>query len=105
MSRFAWPYLIAPARWCAMFHCRSSVSVFTGALAPSDLSHVLKSRFMPYLNAIEQSASRPFAWSSPLHGFQLRKLFAAHRVDDARNVGRIDDHRALLLEHRDRPRP
>src|SRR5258708_16338002 len=59
-----------------MLHCRSSVSVLTGALSPSDLSHVLKSRFIPYLNATEQSASRPFDWS-PLHGLQLRKLLLA----------------------------
>ena len=62
-----------------MFHCRSSVSVFTGARSPSDLSQVLKSRFIPYLNAIEQSASRPFAFSRPLHGFQLMKLFGRDR--------------------------
>src|SRR5512140_1744719 len=77
MSRFACPYLIAPARWCATFHSRSSVSDFTGALAPSDWSQVLKSRFMPYLNAIEQLASRPLAFSRPLHGLQLRKLLLA----------------------------
>ena len=72
----AWPYLMAPARWWVMFHSRSAVSVLTGALSPSDLSQRLKSRFIPYLNAIEQSASRPLAWSSPPQGFQLRKLFA-----------------------------
>ena len=31
MSSCDWPYLIAPAFVCAMFHSRSSVSVFTGA--------------------------------------------------------------------------
>src|SRR3974390_1927814 len=59
-----------------MFHSRSLGSDLTGALAPSDCSHALKSRFIPYLNAIEQSASRPLDWS-PLHGFQLTKLFDA----------------------------
>ena len=29
------------------------------------MSHALKSRFMPYLNAIEQPASSPFALSEP----------------------------------------
>ena len=84
-----------------MFHWRSSVSVLTGALSPNVLSHASKSRFMPYLNAIEQSASRPFAWSSPLQTFQLVKLFAGHGVDDAREVGRVHDDRATRLEHRD----
>ena len=77
MSSSAWPYLMAPARWCATFHSRSSVSVFTGAAAPSDASHALKSRFMPYLNTTEQSASLPFALSRPPHVDQSRKFFEA----------------------------
>src|SRR2546426_799765 len=54
MSRFDWPNRIAPPLVCAMFHCRSSVSVFTGADGPSVASHLLKSRFIPYLSATEQ---------------------------------------------------
>ena len=69
--------MIAPAFWWATFHWRSSVSVFTGAFGPSVASHALKSRFIPYLNTIEQSASLPFALSRPLHTFQPRKLSAA----------------------------
>ncbi len=68
---------MAPALWCATFHWRSSVSVFTGAFGPSVASHALKSRFIPYLKTIEQSASLPFALSRPLHTLQRRKLSAA----------------------------
>ncbi len=74
MSSRAWPYLMAPARWWATFHRRNSASVFTGAAAPSEASHALKSRFMPYLNTTEQSASFPFALSSPPQVDQLRKF-------------------------------
>src|SRR6266705_2931758 len=65
---------MAPAFWCATFHCRSSVSVFTGAFGPRVPSQASKSRFMPYLNTTEQAASLPFALSSPLQTLQLRKL-------------------------------
>ena len=57
-----------------MFHCRSSESDLTGALSPNEASQLLKSRFIPYLKATEQSASRPLALSSPLQGLQLVKL-------------------------------
>ena len=50
---------------CVMFHCRSSVSVFTGADGPRLFSHRLKSRFIPYLKFTEQFASLPFACSAP----------------------------------------
>ena len=65
MSRFDWPYFSEPAFLCAVFQSRSSVSDFTGADGPSDASHLLKSRFMPYLNAIEQSLSPPRALLAP----------------------------------------
>ena len=75
MSSSDWPYLIAPALACAVFHSRSSVSVFTGAAAPSDFSQLLKSRFIPYFSTTEQSSSLPFALLAPEQPFQRRKLF------------------------------
>jgi hypothetical protein len=42
--------------------------------------HALKSRFIPYLNAIEQPASSPFAFPSPPHTFQFRKFSAESGV-------------------------
>ena len=59
-----------------MFHSRSIVSVLTGTPLPNVASHALKSRFIPYLNTIEQFASSPFALSSPAHGLQFRKFSA-----------------------------
>ena len=60
-----------------MFHARSSVSVLTGADAPSVLSQALKSRFMPYLNTTEQFASLPFAPSTPEQMPHFRKFLSA----------------------------
>jgi len=37
----------------ALLNARSSVSDFTGAEGPSVASHLLKSRFMPYLSTVE----------------------------------------------------
>jgi hypothetical protein len=65
MSRFDCPYFNAPAFLCAVFHSRSSVSDATGADGPSDESHALKSRFIPYLNVIEQFSSLPRALAAP----------------------------------------
>ena len=77
------------------------MSVLTGAAAPSDASHVLKSRFMPYLNTTEQSASLPLALSSACADGPQQEVALRIGRDDARDVGRIDDDRALLLEHGD----
>src|SRR6266545_4170230 len=77
MSRFDCPYLIAPALVCVRFHWRSSVKVLTGAEGPSDASHLLKSRFMPYLKETEQSASFPFASLQPEQMFHERRLLPA----------------------------
>src|SRR5437660_846702 len=77
MSRLDCPYFNAPAFVWVRFHWRSSVKVLTGAEGPSDASHLLKSRFMPYLNVIEQSASLPFASFQPEQVFQERKLLFA----------------------------
>ena len=74
ISRFDWPYLIAPAFWCATFHSRSAVNDTTGA-DPSEASHLLKSRFMPYFSTTEQSASLPLALSAPEHMPHVMKLF------------------------------
>src|SRR6185312_15530645 len=74
MSRFDWPYLIAPAFWCAVFHSRSAVNDATGAADPSEASHLLKSRFIPYFRSTEQSASLPLALSAPEHWPHARKL-------------------------------
>ena len=101
MSSCDWPYLIAPRDTCAVLQLRKSVSVFNGAAGPSDASHALKSRFIPYLNTIEQFASLPRALSAPEQVFHSMKLFFAIRVEHARNIGGIDDGRALLLQHVD----
>src|SRR5258708_9874602 len=77
MSRLDCPYLSAPAFVCVRFHWRSSVSVLTGADGPSEASHLLKSRFMPYLKETEQSASLPFASLQPEQRFHVRQLFFA----------------------------
>src|ERR1700693_1710905 len=77
MSRLDWPYLIAPAFVCVRFHWRSSVRVLTGAVGPSDASHLLKSRFIPYLKETEQSASLPLASLQPEQMFHDRQLFFA----------------------------
>src|SRR5260370_26383060 len=74
MSRRDWPYLIAPALRCSVFQVRSSVSDFTGADGPSEPSHWLKSRFIPYLNTTEQSESFPFELLAPPQVFQSRRL-------------------------------
>src|SRR6185503_5932884 len=76
LSSCACPYFNVPADWCARFHSRSAVNDFTGARSPSDASHALKSRFMPYLNTTEQSSSRPLASSGPLHTPHLSQLLA-----------------------------
>src|SRR5713226_6060479 len=76
MSRRDWPYLIAPALRCSVFQVRSSVSDFTGAEGPSEPSHLLKSRFIPYLNTTEQSASFPFELLAPPQVLQSRRLLA-----------------------------
>src|SRR6185369_265527 len=70
-----WPYLIAPALACFVLNSRSSVSDLSGAAAPSDFSHALKSRFMPYLKTIEQSSSLPLPAFAPEQVDQRRKLF------------------------------
>src|SRR5229473_7447853 len=69
------PYLIAPAAAWAILKLRSSVSDFTGAAGPSEASHWLKSRFMPYLSTIEQSSSLPLAFARPEQVFHLSALF------------------------------
>ena len=99
-KRDCW-YLIAPALACARFQSRCSFSVLTGADGPSDASHALKSRFMPYLKLIEQFASLPLACSAPEQKSHSGKLSFAVLGDEARDVGGIDDDRALLLQHRD----
>ena len=92
-----WPgaYLMAPRLWCAVFHARSSASVFTGAAAPSDASQPLKSRFMPYFST--DGAVRVLALGAvgARARAPLRKLFFGVAVDDARDVGRVDDARRL----------
>ena len=90
-----------PAASCARFQARSSSSVFTGAEAPSDASHALKSRFMPYLKTIEQSSSRP-SRRSPLQSRPRRRLFFGSDRRDDRDVGRIDDVAPCARQDRDR---
>src|SRR4026207_2169141 len=75
MSRLDCPYLIAPAFWWAVFQAISSFSVLTGAAGPSDSSHLLKSRFIPYLKSIEQCSSLPRPSLAPEHWFHSTKLF------------------------------
>src|SRR2546430_10681113 len=74
MSSCDCPYLSAPALACARFQWRSSVSDFTGAAGPRLASHLLKSRFMPYLKTTEHPASAPFGPSVPRQTSQRRKL-------------------------------
>src|SRR5438094_159061 len=76
MSRFDCPYLIAPAFWWAVFQAISSFNVFTGAAAPSDASHLLKSRFIPYFRSTEHRSSLPRPSLTPEHWPHTRKLFA-----------------------------
>src|SRR5258708_36423013 len=66
---------MGPAGVWARLKLRNSVNVFTGAVGPSEASHLLKSRFMPYLNTIEQDSSLPFAFSRPEQVFHLSRLF------------------------------
>src|SRR5262249_60484846 len=75
MSSWDWPYLTAPADACARFHWRNSVSVFTGAVGPRLASHLLKSRFIPYLKTTEHPASLPFAPPVRRHTCQCRELW------------------------------
>ena len=60
----------------ARLKSRSSVSVLTGALGPSERSHALKSRFMPYLNTTEQALSLALAPTAPEQMFQVRKFLS-----------------------------
>src|SRR5438045_3243865 len=76
ISRFDWPYLIAPRFLCSLFQSRSSVSDLTGAFGPSDASHLLKSRFIPYLKTTEQFSSCPFPSDDPEQVFHNKMLFA-----------------------------
>ena len=69
--------------------------------APRLASHLLKSRFMPYLKTIEQSSSLPFPCSAPRADVPRQEVAALVLVHDARDVGGIDDDRALLLEDLD----
>ena len=98
LSRLACAYLIALRLACAVLNARSSASVFTGAAGPSEASHALKSRFMPYHSTDEQFGSRgPLSHAAaPQQEVVLRIL-----IDDARDVG-VDDGRAFFLEHLDR---
>src|SRR5258708_15854858 len=66
---------MGPAGVWARLKLRNSVNVFTGAVGPSEESHLLKSRFMPYLNTTEQDSSLPFSFSRPEQVFHLSKLF------------------------------
>ena len=81
-----------------MFQIRRSVSVLTGVDAPRLASHLLKSRFMPYLKTIEQSLSRPRALLGARADVPLQEIAALVPVDHAGYVGGIDDDRALLLQ-------
>src|SRR5262245_63316730 len=75
MSSCDCPYLSAPACACARFHWRNSVRVFTGAVGPRLASHLLKSRFIPYLKTTEQPASMPFAQPVPRHTCQCTEFW------------------------------
>ena len=97
MSSCDWPYLIVPRVVCAVLKLRKSVSVLTGAAGPSDASQALKSRFIPYLNTIEQLSSLPRALSAPEQVFQVRKLFFASGSTTLGISAGIDDGGALLL--------
>src|SRR5262249_50063475 len=59
---------------CAELNVRSSVRVLTGALDPSEASHALNSRFIPYLKTTEQFESLPLRPGAPEQMFQRRKL-------------------------------
>ena len=75
MSSSDCSYFIVPSSAFFVFHSRNSVSELTGAILPRDSSQALKSRFIPYLNTIEQSSSLPRVLSSPaqiLHRKRLR---------------------------------
>ena len=74
MSSNDWPYLIAPRGALARLNQRSSDSVLNGAAFPSEASHALKSRFMPYVKSVEQFALRPLRSSTPPHVFHSRKF-------------------------------
>jgi hypothetical protein len=76
----AWPYFSVPNASCARFQSRSAASVFTGARFLRDVSHALKSRFMPYLSTTEQSSSPPLASLGPLQMPQASKLSAGRGV-------------------------
>src|SRR5581483_8831788 len=61
MSSSDCPYFMEPAAVWERLNFRSSASDLTGADGPKVASHLLKSRFMPYLNTIEQFSSCPLA--------------------------------------------
>src|SRR2546423_9988341 len=75
MSSSDWPYLTAPPFVWDVFQLRKSVSDFTGALSPRDLSHLLKSRSMPYARSTEHF--RSFTSSIDVQTPQLRRLLSA----------------------------
>jgi hypothetical protein len=85
--------LIDPARWCVMFHSRSSVRDFTGALTPNDCSHLLKSRFMPSEGdrAVGVAPLGLVAAARSVEDVVRRVWF-----DDAQDVGRVGDDRPRL---------
>jgi hypothetical protein len=72
----------------------------TGAAGPSNASHLLRSRFIPYFSTTEQLASLPLAPSMPPHEFHNQEIVVLILADDARDVGGIDDDGPLLLEKR-----
>ena len=105
MSSCAWPYLIAPAFWCATFHCAQlgqrldrrrcaerrepRVEVALHAVLEDD-----RAVGVPALRVVEAAADAPEQ--------QVRRRV---RRDDARDVGRIDDRRRPAAAGPRSPRP
>ena len=79
------------------------MSVFTGADGPRLASQALKSRFIPYLKLTEHLRPYPCPDSRP-NSTAKREIILRIVVDEAGNLGRIDDDRALLLQDFDRVR-
>src|SRR5437870_8873279 len=61
---------------CARLKFLSSVNVLIGAPGPRVDNHLLKSRFIPYLNTTEQLASFSLRPSTPEHVLHSKKLAA-----------------------------
>ena len=100
-SRLAWAYLIAPRLACAVFHARSSASVFTGAGGAErgePRVEVALHAVLQHHRAVGVLALGPVGAAARAPG---QEVVLRVGVDDARDVGRVDDLGALGLQHRD----